>query len=127
MHREPMQRDRPGRAGAAAPLIRQTMDLTTAIIILAVVIGLPGLATALHLGLLALASLFYRGPRTADAPPVRFLVLIPAHDEERVIGDCLAAIAADRRPGDRVVVVADRCEDATAQIARAAGADVLER
>ncbi len=54
-------------------------------------------------------------------------MLIPAHDEEQVIGGCLAAIAADRRPGDRVVVVADRCEDATAQIARAAGADVLER
>ena len=63
----------------------------------------------------------------SNAARTRFLVLIPAHDEERVIGACLAAIAADRRPGDHVLVVADRCTDTTAEIARAAGAPVLER
>ncbi len=39
----------------------------------------------------------------------------------------LEAIAADRRPGDEVLVVADRCTDATAEIARGFGAAVLER
>jgi cellulose synthase/poly-beta-1,6-N-acetylglucosamine synthase-like glycosyltransferase len=101
--------------------------VTTAVAVLAVVVGLPGLATAAHLGLLALSSLLYREPRTAAGAPVRFLTLVPAHDEEAVIARCLAAIGADRRDGDPVLVVADRCTDATARIARDHGALVLER
>jgi cellulose synthase/poly-beta-1,6-N-acetylglucosamine synthase-like glycosyltransferase len=103
------------------------VDIMTFVAVLAALIALPGIAASLHLGLLGLASLFYRKPRvTADAS-LRFLVLIPAHDEERVIGTGLAAILADRRPGDQVLVVADRCSDATAEIARSYGALVLER
>ena len=103
------------------------MTLPTVLVLAAVVVGLPGLAAAAHLGLLAIGSLLYR-----DAPPRsgagrRFLVLVPAHDEERVIAPCLAAIAADRRARDRVLVVADRCTDRTAEIARGFGAMVLER
>lgn len=68
-------------------------------------------------------------------PPVppgaytRFLILIPARDEAAGIGATLASVnALDYPPaGRRVVVVADRCRDATAGLARAAGADVLER
>ena len=93
----------------------------------AALIGLPGLAAALHLGTLALASLFYRAPRAAQADAVSFLILIPAHNEELVIGKGLAAIAADRRERDTVLVVADRCTDGTADVARASGAEVLER
>ena len=54
-------------------------------------------------------------------------MLIPAHNEELVIGNALAAIEADRRARDTVLVVADRCTDATAEIARSFGAGVLER
>jgi cellulose synthase/poly-beta-1,6-N-acetylglucosamine synthase-like glycosyltransferase len=101
--------------------------MTTVLIVIAVLVGLPGLATALHLGLLALASLFYR-ERVPDADQqLRFLVLIPAYNEERVIGRCLQAIADNRRERDSVLVVADRCTDGTAEIARAFGATVLER
>ena len=99
----------------------------TVIVVAAVLIGLPGLGAAVHLGLLAFASLFYREPRQGPRRRVRFLVLVPAHDEEAVIGSCLDAVAADRRPGDSVLVVADRCTDATADIARTYGASVLER
>lgn len=101
--------------------------MRTVLVTVAVVVGLPGLATAAHLGLLALASLFYREPRAAAGAPVRFLTLVPAHDEEAVIARGLAAIMADRRDGDPVLVVADRCTDATARIARDHGALVLER
>ena len=100
--------------------------MTTVLVLAAVLIGLPGLAVAAHLGLLAAASLFYREAREAQAE-TRFLILVPAHNEERVIARCLEAIETDRRPGDRVLVVADRCTDATTTIARSYGALVLER
>ncbi|HWK29071.1 MAG TPA: glycosyltransferase family 2 protein, partial [Solirubrobacter sp.] len=58
---------------------------------------------------------------------IRFLVLVPAHNEELVIANSLGAINADRREHDLVLVVADRCSDTTADIARAHGALVLER
>ena len=101
--------------------------MTTALLVAAVVIGLPGLGVALHLGTLTLASLFYRerAPRAHQA--FRFLVLVPAYNEEHVIGGCLEAIAADRRERDLVLVVADRCTDTTPQIARSFGSSVLER
>jgi len=54
-------------------------------------------------------------------------VLVPAHDEERGIGATLATVTPQLRAGDRLVVVADNCSDATAAVARAAGADVFER
>lgn len=102
------------------------MNLSLVVTGLAVVVGLAGLATAVHLGLLALASLFYRTPKGSEQK-VRFLILVPAHNEERVIHHGLAAINADKRPEDLVLVVADRCTDRTVEIARSFGALVLER
>ena len=99
----------------------------TLVVLLAIALGVPGLAAAAHLGLLAVGSLFYRERRQADGDEVRFLVLIPAHNEETVIGRCLQAIYADARARDLVLVVADRCTDKTATIARRFGASVLER
>jgi cellulose synthase/poly-beta-1,6-N-acetylglucosamine synthase-like glycosyltransferase len=106
---------------------REPLNIVTLVAVAAVIVGLPGLAAAAHLGLLALASLFYRDPRPDNEQELRFLVLIPAHNEELVIAKGLTAINADRRSRDRVLVVADRCTDATAEIARSLGADVLER
>ena len=97
------------------------------LVVVAVALGLPGLAAAGHLGLLALASLAYREPQSQAHEEVCFLVLVPAHNEAPVIGRCLEAIYADARPGDIVLVVADRCTDATATIARRFGASVLAR
>jgi cellulose synthase/poly-beta-1,6-N-acetylglucosamine synthase-like glycosyltransferase len=101
--------------------------MTTFLTLLALAIGLPGLAVAAQFGLLAAASIFYREPLAGRHSGIQFLVLIPAHNEERVIRQCLEAIAADRRLRDIVLVVADRCTDATAEIARTFGARVLER
>lgn len=102
--------------------------MSTTLVVIAILVGLPGAGTALHLGLLAVASLRYRDRApTAGAPEVSFLVLIPAHNEEEVIAEALAAVFAHRRPRDQVLVVADRCTDATASIARRFGALVLER
>lgn len=70
-----------------------------------------------------------------SAPAIaRLLIVVPARDEAATVGACLASIGvarealAARVPGvaSRLVVVADACVDATAAIARAAGAEVLE-
>ena len=52
----------------------------------------------------------------------RISALVCARNEEARIGDCLGRLSGF----DEVVVVADRCTDATAEIARRAGAVVLE-
>jgi glycosyltransferase involved in cell wall biosynthesis len=99
----------------------------TLVTLLAFALGLPGLAAAAHLGLLSVASLFYREPNSQADDHLRFLVLIPAHNEASVIGGALEAIFADLRARDMALVVADRCTDDTAAIARGFGASVLER
>jgi hypothetical protein len=50
-------------------------------------------------------------------------VVIPAHDEEKVLPRLLAGLDDPRL---EVVVVANGCSDATAEVARAAGARVVE-
>jgi cellulose synthase/poly-beta-1,6-N-acetylglucosamine synthase-like glycosyltransferase len=92
-----------------------------------------GLATATaYLGVLTVGAA-RRRPRgvTAlpDRPTHRLAVLIPAHDEERVIGRTLDSLRRLDYPADllAVHVVADNCTDATAAIVRAAGFSVHER
>ena len=63
-------------------------------------------------------------PRTARA---RLAVLMPAHDEAGGIAQTLQTVLPQLRAGDRLLVVADNCSDATADIAREAGAEVVER
>lgn len=63
--------------------------------------------------------------------PARLVgVVVPAHQEQQLLGACLAALQrAAAQPGVpvvRLVVVADACSDRTAEVARGAGADVLE-
>lgn len=57
--------------------------------------------------------------------PSRVAVLVPAHNEELVIGDTLAS-ACSQVSADRVFVVSDGSSDGTADLVRAAGANVLE-
>ena len=54
-------------------------------------------------------------------------VLVPAHDEEAGIEHTLAQLIPQLASGDRVLVVADNCSDATADRARAMGVEVVER
>ncbi len=86
-----------------------------------------------YLVALVLAAARARGDRrnaeVADLPCSRFVIVIPAHDEEAVIGQTLDAVAALEGPATArdVVVVADQCGDRTAEIAAVAGARVLRR
>jgi glycosyltransferase involved in cell wall biosynthesis/cellulose synthase/poly-beta-1,6-N-acetylglucosamine synthase-like glycosyltransferase len=71
-----------------------------------------------------------RRSRAGSVQPVRKLaVVVPAHDEEKLVGRCVRSLLATRRGAFelRVLVVADNCTDHTAPEARAAGVEVLER
>jgi cellulose synthase/poly-beta-1,6-N-acetylglucosamine synthase-like glycosyltransferase len=57
----------------------------------------------------------------------RTSVLIPAHNEESVIEQTLNALMPTLPLGGRVVVVADNCNDRTAEIAESIGAEAIVR
>lgn len=69
-------------------------------------------------------------PHDSGAPPThRLLALVPAHDEESGLAPTVASLLEQDYPRSlfEVVVVADNCTDRTAEVARAAGAQVWER
>jgi cellulose synthase/poly-beta-1,6-N-acetylglucosamine synthase-like glycosyltransferase len=90
--------------------------------------SLPG---SLTLGALSLAAL-WPGRLTGDRKPAetgRIAVVVPAHNEidsiERTLDSLLAAARADANTD--VWVIADNCDDATAEKAETAGARVIVR
>lgn len=58
---------------------------------------------------------------------IKVAVLVPAHDEAAVIETTLVPVRSQLKPNDRLIVIADNCNDNTAEIASTAGAIVLER
>ncbi|MEM9271992.1 MAG: glycosyltransferase family 2 protein [Cyanobacteria bacterium P01_F01_bin.143] len=66
-------------------------------------------------------------PRFQDAKRPKIAVLIPAHNEALEIEATLKGVFSQTEPEDLVVVIADNCEDKTAEIAAQAGAIVIER
>ncbi|WP_433397384.1 glycosyltransferase [Streptomyces sp. CA-146814] len=65
-------------------------------------------------------------PLTGGRAVPRIVVLIPAHNEADRIGAAITALRAQSRQPDRITVVADNCSDATADIGRQAGVEVVE-
>jgi cellulose synthase/poly-beta-1,6-N-acetylglucosamine synthase-like glycosyltransferase len=57
----------------------------------------------------------------------RLAVLVPAHNEGTGLLPTLADIKSQLIPGDLLLVIADNCADDTAVVARAGGAEVIER
>lgn len=55
------------------------------------------------------------------------VIVIPSHDEAGVISKTLQSLKGALGEGMRVLVVADNCTDATADLAREQGVDVVER
>ena len=62
-------------------------------------------------------------------PRSRFIILIPAHNEELLLGEVLRKLKSLSYPTTHyeVVVVADNCQDQTADVARSQGATALIR
>lgn len=66
-------------------------------------------------------------PRHKAAASGRLAILVPAHNESTNMIPTLRSIHAQGLAGLRVLVVADNCSDDTAQVAKAEGAEVIER
>jgi cellulose synthase/poly-beta-1,6-N-acetylglucosamine synthase-like glycosyltransferase len=103
------------------------IELLLALVML--LVALPSLS----LLILTLAALRQnRKGQTADPVaalllPVRVAVLVPAHNESLNVLPTIACLLKQLKPSDQLWVVADNCSDDTAALARAAGAQVLER
>lgn len=65
--------------------------------------------------------------RTHQWQDTQVTVLVPAHNEEVVIRSTLEKLIPALKAQDRLIVIADNCSDATAEIARSEGAMVIER
>lgn len=66
-------------------------------------------------------------PAKIDLGQKRTVILIPAHNEEAVLRSTLDGLKAQLGTHDSVVVVADNCNDTTADIVREYGYTALER
>ncbi|MDQ0736329.1 glycosyltransferase family 2 protein [Arthrobacter agilis] len=64
--------------------------------------------------------------RGGFAGEVTVTVLIPAHNEEASLPQTIASLQSQSHRPERIIVVADNCTDATVQLARAAGVEVIE-
>jgi len=95
------------------------------------VVGLGALAVALPPAVVLALECAFAALPTPRAPwkharRPRLAVLVPAHDEEALLPRALRSVRDQLAPGDRLLVVAHNCRDATASLARALGAEVIE-
>ena len=92
------------------------------------VAGIPTFTAFLYLFGLALSSRRLPSPRPA-ALPLKFDLVVPAHDEEAQIAGTVESLLAIAYPRGlfRVLVIADNCRDRTAERAADAGAQVIVR
>lgn len=102
--------------------------MTSVVHLILFALALPAIAVSLYLLLFTLLS---QKPlwMLRSSRRLRFDVIVPAHNEAAVIEGVVASLRKLDWPADgfRILVVADNCTDATAALARAAGAEVLER
>lgn len=103
----------------------QLMHLSIEIILLVSAFFLLVLCSVLLIE--CVAALF---PMTSTTPKIQtsnVAVLVPAHNEELVIANTLKNLKSRFLLHKQIVVIADNCTDATAEIARNAGVTVIER
>ena len=104
--------------------------MATIIGILVLLVLLPLTLLVLYQWFLAVSSFFYRPPASHSGDrQARFLILIPAHNEEVGIASTLESLRNLNYPSShyRILVVADRCTDGTAVVAKRWGAECFER
>lgn len=93
--------------------------------ILALLYGLYYFSTSIY----GIAEKFSKKPSRNYLPLKKFAIFIPAHNEEKVIGNIVENLRQLNYPKEcyDVFVIADNCSDNTAKIAAQGGANVLVR
>lgn len=79
-------------------------------------------AVEVFVGLLPLERQQYTAKKKPNA-----VIVIPAHNEEAIIAESLCGLLNVAGANSRIVVVADNCDDRTADVARGLGVEVAER
>lgn len=100
------------------------IDLLSLLAILPALLLLPGMLMLLLYTVFGLRRLPARKP---DQLPLRGVVVVPAHNEEKNLLPTLQSLHQSARVLAEVVVIADHCHDRTAVVARSMGATVIER
>jgi cellulose synthase/poly-beta-1,6-N-acetylglucosamine synthase-like glycosyltransferase len=98
--------------------------VTAALIVLAAFVALPSLVLFIQC---VIAVPQREQPALVSGARPTLGVLVPAHNEEAVLRATLESIQAQLLAGDRLLVIADNCSDATARIAMEVGAQAVER
>ena len=57
----------------------------------------------------------------------RLAVLIPSHNEEAIVSGIIQDVKSQAKENDRIIVIADNCDDGTAAVAREHGVEAFER
>jgi len=95
-----------------------------------ILLTLPGTIELTIITLAGILPLRDRLPKGTAAKIGKLAIVIPAHNEAATIVRCVRSVAACAMPDSvetRIVVVADNCTDATADLGRGANARVLVR
>lgn len=93
------------------------------------IINIIAVVVYLYYMFLAVFSFFAKKRKLLETGERRFAIVIPAHNESQVVAQGIESIKHLNYPSELydIYVIADNCTDATTQVARAAGAIVMER
>jgi cellulose synthase/poly-beta-1,6-N-acetylglucosamine synthase-like glycosyltransferase len=103
-------------------ILSQVLDTVGIALVLATLPLLAELLVLTVASLLPSAREIQQAGATEDFP---ITVLVPAHNEEALVGRCIRSMVSAAGPGVDLMVIAHNCTDATAAEAEAAGARVL--
>jgi glycosyltransferase involved in cell wall biosynthesis len=96
----------------------------TSLVSIAILLLIPSLVLFIQI----ISACLKSNHKTSNLPANKAIaVLIPAHNESSGIVATLNTILPQLRPQDRIVVVADNCNDDTADVAAEHGVDVVHR
>lgn len=98
---------------------------TFVLLLLAGVMAVPVLFLIIQIG--AALTGVRRPALVASSPCPSIAVVMPAHNEEAIIGQPISSVLSQLPPGGRLLVVADNCTDGTAEVALRMGAEVTVR
>lgn len=89
--------------------------------------ALPPTVALLYFSVEVVLGLRRIPPMKANTAGLNLVVLVPAHNEELIIGETVRSLRAIVAPTTHMLIVADNCSDDTAKVARSYGAEVIER